>query len=379
MKIPLCKPYWGKEEEKAAVNAIRKTIGTGDGPNTVGLIEKLRKLTGARYVIPTTSCTHGMELAVAAMGVGPGDEVIVPSFTMSSTANAILISGGKPVFADIEPEYYSIDPEDIKIKITPKTRGIMVVHYAGMPAAMEKILAIARKHNLFVIEDAAHAIGVKYKGKMLGSWGDAGVYSFHGTKNACCGEGGTVLTSDKILADKMEIYRANGTNRKQFLEGIVDKYSWVGKGTSYFLSDILAAIMIPQVDKVSLISRKRTRIARKYLTAFSKFSDRIILPKVPDNTLPNWHIFAFRFRRPADRSVFIRQMRDRGIEVSYHYVPLHSAPMGVHLSDGKPVHLPVTDEVAGSLVRLPIYAGLKEKELNYIIRTACSIIRSPGK
>jgi dTDP-4-amino-4,6-dideoxygalactose transaminase len=374
MKIPLHKPFWGKAEEKTVISALRNTLGTGDGPNTQKLIQELAKFTSARFVIPTTSCTHGMELVLSAYNIKAGDEIIVPSFTMSSTANCIVLAGGKPVFADIDPIFYNIDPVDIKRKITPKTRGIMVVHYAGMPAPMEEIQEIANKYKLFIIEDAAHAIGVKYHDRMLGTWSNAGVYSFHGTKNICSGEGGVVLTNNRDLADKMEIYRANGTNRKQYLEGAIDKYSWVGVGTSFFLSDILAAILVAQLKKVDLINKKRSLIATLYLEAFKSYSEKIILPQVPRYTLPNWHIFAIRFKNAAYRPQFISEMRKKGIEVSYHYVPLHSSPFGIHLSGGKAVNLQVTDEVGKSLVRLPIYPGLKDIEIHYIINSAINIM-----
>jgi dTDP-4-amino-4,6-dideoxygalactose transaminase len=374
MKIPLCKPYWDREEEKSVITAMRKTLGTGDGPNTQKLILILAKYTGVKYVIPTTSCTHGMELVLNSLDIKPGEEIIVPSFTMSSTANSIILAGGKPVFADIDPLFCNIDPIDIERKITAKTRGIMVVHYAGMPAPMKKIKMIARKHNLFIVEDAAHAIGVKYYDRMLGNWGDAGVFSFHGTKNICSGEGGVVLTNRKDIVDKMEIYRANGTNRKQFLDGIVDKYSWVGRGTSFFLSDILASILVPQMKKSNQIIKKRQEIAAKYLKALEKYSDQIILPKVPDHTIPNWHIFAIRLRNYQDRPVFIKYLRQKGIEASYHYVPLHNSPFGIKLAHGRPAHLPVTDEVGKSLVRLPIYPGLKQTEIHYIINSVCFIL-----
>ncbi len=376
MHIPLTKPYWGPKEEKAAVRAIRQTSGSGDGPNTAKAEALLQTLTGAGYAMLTTSCTHGMELALAALVMNgklkTGDEVIVPSYTMSSTANAALLSGAKVVFADIDPVFFNIDPEDIKRKITNKTRGIMIVHYAGMPCRMDEIMEIARRHHLWVVEDAAHAIGASYKDKPLGTFGDIGVYSFHGTKNVSCGEGGAVLTNSKELAVSMEIYRANGTNRKQFLEGVIDKYSWVGKGSSFFLSDILASILYEQLKQITTINTKRQQISSSFTKSLSNYSDLIVLPSIPKFTKPNWHIYAIRFRNPQHKRIFMAQMRKKGIQVVSHYVPLHSAPMGKTIWKGE---LPVTDAVANTLARLPIYPDLNLKERRYIISSAQKILK----
>lgn len=379
MKIPLTKPFWTKKEENAATHALRHSTGVGDGLYSKKLVQKLQKLTGARYVFPVTSCTHGLELAMAALTsqglLKPGDEVVIPSFTMSSTANCVILAGAKPVFADIEKTYYCIDPVDIERKITKRTRGVIIVHYAGMPCQMEEISKIAKKYKLFLVEDAAHAIGTMYKGKHLGTLGDIGVYSFHGTKNISSGEGGAVLTNDENLAKYMEIYRANGTNRNAYIRGEVDKYSWVGKGSSYFLSDILSSIVIAQLYQIDKINKLRNRIAFYYTKQLSKLEREglLRLPKVPEHTKPNWHIYAVRFRSEDAATRFIKKMRGKGIEVSRHYVPLHSSPMGVKLGTHR-THLPITETIAKTLVRLPIYPGLTKKELRYIVSSAVEIL-----
>lgn len=375
MDIPLTKPYWGSEEIKAVIKSIKTTLGTGDGPGTKILVEKLRRLLTVGYVLPVTSCTHGLELILSCLDLKPEDEVIVPSFTMSSTANAVLIAGATPVFADIEGVRYTIDPEDVKRRITPHTKGIIVVHYAGMPCLMEELSAIAKRSHLFIVEDAAHALGAIYKGRALGTFGVAGSFSFHGTKNICCGEGGAVVTNNKELADRMEIYRANGTNRRAFLEGIVDKYTWVGDGTSYFLSDILASMVVPQLTKVRVINSKRKRIAHRYTQAFEEYQHVVQLPVVPKHTDPNWHIYGLRFYKEVYAAQFLSEMRGNGIAASTHYVPLHSSPMGRKISGTSFRSLPVTESVAKTLVRLPIYPGLSEKEVQYVIRTATSILK----
>ncbi|MFC1647264.1 dTDP-4-amino-4,6-dideoxygalactose transaminase [Patescibacteria group bacterium] len=374
MNIPLTKPYWGKKEERAAVEALKSSNGTGSGPYNHKLAKKLSKLTKAKFAISTTSCSHGMELAVSALGAGVGDEVIVPSFTMTSTANAVLASGATPVFADIDPTYYNIDPVDIQRKITKKTRGIMIVHYAGMACQMEKILRIAKKYKLWVVEDAAHAIGATYKGKALGLWGDVGVFSFHGTKNVSCGEGGAVITNSKAVSNKMEVVRANGTNRKAFLDGVIEKYSWIEKGSSYYLSDILASILISQIDQIRTINKQRNRIATLYTNKLSKYSKIVQLPLIPKGTVPNWHIYAIKFNNSLDKGVFTSFMKKKGIEALTHYVPLHTSPMGKRLSGGKSAKLAITENVGGSLVRLPIYPGLTARELDYIVKSACIIL-----
>ncbi len=374
MKIPLTKPYWGAKEERAAIQALRNSTGVEGGSYSKKLAISLQKLTGSTYAFPVTSCTHGLELAMAALGITKGDEVIVPSFTMTSTANCVVLQGAIPVFADIEDTYYSLDPVDVQRKITKKTRGVIFVSYAGMAGKIQEIKELCKKHKLFFVEDAAHSIGALYNKKALGTFGDVGVYSFHGTKNISCGEGGAVLTDNKELAEKMEIYRANGTNRTAFLKGDVDKYSWVGNGTSYFLSDILSSIVISQIDQIKHIGIKRNQIASFYTKHLQNYQSLITLPKVPKGSDPNWHIYALCFKKPGHRDVFIKRMRGRGIEVSSHYVPLHSSKMGRSLNNWG--DLPVTDRVAESLVRFPIYPGLTKKKLTYIIASARKVLET---
>lgn len=372
-KIPLTKPYWGSLEQKTVLSALKNSTGVGDGPWSKKLVSLLKEITGAKYIFPVTSCTAGLELAMAALGVGPGEEVILPSFTMTSTANCILNCGATPVFADIDKRTYNIDSKQIEPLINKRTRGIMVVHYGGMPVELENIKKIAEKYRLFLVEDAAHAIGAKYKDKMLGTFGDVGVYSFHGTKNISCGEGGAIVTNDEGLAKKMEIYRMHGTNRSEFLRGMVNKYTWVGKGSSYALSDLLAALVYAQLKKMETVIYKRRKIASYYQEYFTKFKRLVQLPIVPSYTFPNWHIYALSFFIPSHRDVFIVKMREKGIEVSSHYEPLHTSSMGRKLAGNKR-NLPVTGKISRTLVRLPIYPGLTERELSFITQEAGRIL-----
>lgn len=375
--IPLTKPYWGKKEIQSVTQALYKSDGVGDGIYTAALIAYTKKITGAQYAYAVPSCTHGLELACRAVGIGIGDEVIVPSFTLSSTANCVVLTGARPVFADIDKATYCIDPSSIERQITKKTKGIIVVHYAGMSCDMMRIKKIAKQHKLFIIEDAAHCIGAYYKGKMLGTLGDIGVFSFHGTKNVCSGEGGMVVTNTKKLADRMDIFRANGTNRSAFLDHRVSLYTWVGPGSSFLMSDILAALLLPQLHRLSEIARRRTRIAMHYMRLFKGVSC-VHLPIVPTHTTPNWHIFAIRFDTAGQAKTFSTLLKERGITAVRHYVPLHSSPMGRKLSGKQVQSLPVTEAVAETLVRLPIYPNMNQKEEAYVAKTIKQVASMVG-
>lgn len=377
MHVPLHKPYWGKRAEKAVIHAMRTGAGTADGPQTQLMRQKLTKLTGAAFAIPVTSCTHAMEAAVACLGAKKGDEVIVPSFTLASTATAVMIRGATPVFADIDPVTYSLDPGDVMKVITKRTVGIITVHYAGVAGPnFDSLMGIAKKNKLWLVEDAAHCIGAAYKGKTLGTFGAAGALSFHGTKNVAAGEGGAILTNSQKLADAMEIFRSIGTDRMAFLAGKVSAYSWVGEGSSFMLSDILAALVNIQLDQIDIINKNRSHIASEYTKALASFSDRVQLPVVPAGmTTPNSHIYALKFVTAPMQERFIQAMRKRDVEVSSHYVPLHNSPMGVKLGGDKR-GLPVTEETAKTLVRMPIYAGMKSSELEYTIVSAQKVLKA---
>lgn len=377
MHIPLHKPFWGKRAEEAIVHAMREGAGTADGAQSMLMRQKLRDITHAKYAIPVTSCTHAMESAVAALGLQPGDEVIVPSFTLSATATAVLMRGGIPVFADVDPETFCLDPDDVEKVMTKRTVGIITVHYAGMAGTnFDRLRAIAKLRKLWLVEDAAHAIGAQYKGKALGTFGQVGALSFHGTKNVACGEGGAILTKSTKLAEAMEIYRSIGTDRAKFLAGKVSAYRWVGEGSSFMLADLLAALVNVQLDQLERITHERSVIAHAYTRALHQFSERVQLPMVPRGmTQPNWHIYALKFDSVKRRDMFFTSMRKKGIEVTGHYMPLHTAPMGIALGGAKRA-LPVTEDVAATIVRLPIYAGMTTSEREYVISHVAQIVRS---
>jgi len=367
---------WGPKAERTIIRAMREGSGVADGPESALMRKKLLSVTGASYAIPVTSCTHAMEAAVAALGATSGDEVIVPSFTLASTATAVMVRGVTPVFADIDPVTYSLDPEDVARVITKRTVGIITVHYAGFAGPQfDRLMALAKKHNLWVVEDAAHCIGSYYKGKHLGTFGAAGALSFHGTKNVAAGEGGAILTNNTRLADRMEVFRSIGTDRMRFLEGKVSIYRWIGEGSSFMLSDLLASLINTQLDQIKKINKDRTRIASKYTKLLRNYKDMAYVAPVPEAmTEPNWHIYALRFTSRTVTRTFVSAMRKKGVAASTHYVPLHTAPMGRKLGGKR--RLPVTERVANTLVRLPIYAGMTAEEQEYILSVLEKTLRS---
>lgn len=362
--IPLHKPFWGRDEEKAAITAMRGGTGIGDLNYSELLSKELAQLIGVKFALPTSSGTASLELACAYL-LKKDDEVILPSFTFSSCANAVLLAGGKPIFADIDIQTYNIDPLELEKLITKKTKAIMVVHYAGMAADMEAINKIAEAHKLMIIEDATHALGAKYQGRYLGTIGAIGCYSFRGTKNAISGEGGAFITSDPKINKIAEIIREKGTNRSSFMRGERRKYSWVRVGRSLVLSDILSAIALVQIRKLNQITTLRQKKAEYLLKKLESLSSKIILPIVSKGTDPNWHIFAIRVPR-SSRNHIIKELKSYGIEASFHYLPLHTSIMG--RSPGyKSGNLPVTEEVSSTLIRLPIYPQLKNSEMDYMV------------
>lgn len=377
MKIPLHKPWISEEEIRTVTTALRQGSLVGDGPFGQKLREELESFLGGCNVLLTPSGTAALELTALVLNLGPGDEVIMPSFTFSSCANAVMLRGAKPVFVEIEESTGNISVAAIKRAITPSTRAVMVVHYGGWACQMDEIRgAVARAdlRPIWLIEDAAHALGAKYKGRFLGTLGDCAAFSFHYTKNLTCGEGGCFVTTNKEIAEKAEVVREKGTNRKAFLRGEVDKYTWTDLGSSYLLADLLAAMLLAQLEKVGQIISRRQRIAKYYLDNLADLvqKGRIILPKLIDDCEPNWHVFWVR-ANPEKRDLVIRKLREREIEASFHFIPLHLSPMGQRLGY-KEGDLPVTEKFADSLIRLPIYSQLERKEQDYIIENLRSIL-----
>ena len=326
----------------------------------------------------TTSATHALEMAAILIDIRPGDEVIMPSFTFPSTANAIMLHGGIPVFAEIQENTLNIDPIDIKSKITNKTKAILPVHYGGISCDMDKIMDIATKNNLFVIEDAAQAVNSKYKNKFLGTIGHIGCYSFHGTKNYVSGEGGAIAinSNNTDLIKRAEIIRQKGTNRNEFLRGEVDKYSWVDIGSSYTPSDILMAILYAQIQNLDEIKEKRKAISDYYNKSITKYIKRGIIEKstfIPSECESNYHLFYLIFESEKIRDKVICKLREKEIYALTHFMPLHSSKKGIELGYNMG-DLPITEKVSKCLLRLPMYTEMSVEEMHYVIVTLIQIL-----
>jgi len=371
MKIQFNKPYLAGNEKKYIEKALNKKELSGDGYFTQKTSNFLEENFNLNKVLMTTSGTHALQMAAELINLGEGDEVIMPSFTFTSTANSVLMRGAKPVFAEIKENTFNIDPAYLEKYVTKNTKAIIPVHYAGVSCEMNEILNFAQKHNLYVIEDAAHAVNAKYKNEYLGGLGDFGCYSFHSTKNYVSGEGGALIINNKNkdLVERAEIIREKGTNRKKFLKGEVDKYTWVEKGSSYLPSDLLMALLYAQLEKLEEIRNLREYVFEFYYKNLEKYLNENFLDhilSIPEDRVSNYHIFYLKFSSNNIRDFVLKELNKRGIAATFHYIPLHSSPMGKKIGYSKN-ELKITNEVSNTLLRLPIYPGLKDKELIYII------------
>ena len=374
MKIPFARPYLTGNEQKYIsdiLTNIRNGAQTsGDGPYGKKCEQFMEEKFGARKVLLTTSCTSALEMATFLIGIKPGDEVIMPSFTFVSTANPVVMAGGIPVFVDIDPDTLNIDPEKIEEAITPRTRAIYPVHYAGVSCAMDEIMSLAKKHDLWVVEDAAQGVGARYKGRYLGTIGDMGCYSFHETKNITCGEGGALVINrdDPKLVERAEIIREKGTDRSKFHRGQVDKYTWVDIGSSYVISEILSAFLLAQLEALDEINLKRMDVWNEYAERLRQFeaSGIIRLPVIPDYAEHNAHIFYILFQDQDARDRVMMRLREAGIHAVFHYIPLHSSPVGL-MKNGAGLNLTVTDRVSNVILRLPVFSGMSKEETERVI------------
>src|SRR3989441_2590303 len=364
--IQLSEAWFDAREADRIARALAGRVA-GNGPFCLKVEARLKRLLDDRRVLLTPSCPHAMELALLALGVGPGDEVVCPSFTFVSTANAVLRVGARPVFADIEDRTLGLDPADAARRISPRTVGVLPVHYAGIAADMARLLDLARSRRLKVVEDAAHGLGASFGGRPLGTLGDAGCFSFHETKNVTCGEGGAVTFADAGVAERAEVIRGEGTNRSAFLRGEVDKYTWVAEGSSYVLSDVLAAMLDAQLDKLEEIQVRRAPVASRYREELEAWAHahQARLPPIGPGRQGNDHLFYVLLRDEETRDRCLAGLRARGVMASFHYVPLHSSPYGRSL--GPTGELPVTDRVARTLVRLPLHPRLSEGDVDRVV------------
>lgn len=359
-------PYVGKENEYIA-QAIASRKICGDGTFTQKCNQWVEEHTHTSKALLTTSCTHATEMAALLCDIKPGDEVIMPSYTFVSTANAFVLNGASVVFVDIRPDTMNIDENLIEAAVTEKTKAIVPVHYAGVSCEMDKIMEIANKYNLKVIEDAAQGVMSEYKGQPLGTIGDYGCFSFHETKNYSMGEGGCLLIRDKEMSEKAEIIREKGTNRSKFFRGEIDKYTWVSAGSSYLPSELNAAYLYAQLEQAQAIYDDRMGSWNLYYELLSPLSEtgKISLPTVPDGCRHNAHMFYIKAADLKERSALIDYLKAQKIFSVFHYIPLHTAPAGLQYGKfhGEDIY---TTKESERLLRLPMYYGLKPEDIHFV-------------
>lgn len=374
--VPFNRPYFSGHEFEYIKQAIDKAHLSGDGMFTSKCHALLEKELGTSKVLLTTSCTHALEMAALLLDIKPGDEIIVPSFTFVSTLTAFVLRGAIPVFADIKPNTLNLDETQLEHLITPQTRAVVVVHYAGVGCEMDPIADVARRHGLAVIEDNAHGLFGKYKNRYLGTFGSLATQSFHETKNFTCGEGGALLINDDAYSERAEIIREKGTNRSRFFRGQVDKYTWVDIGSSYLPSDILAAFLFAQLEARESIQQKRKQIWDYYQTHLQDWAREfdVQLPFVPPHCEQPYHMFYLLMPSLKHRQDLIAYLRAREIHAVFHYLPLHLSPMGQRFG-GREGQCPVTESISDRLLRLPFFNDLQEYDQARVVETIIEFSR----
>lgn len=368
--IPFNKPAYLGTEEIYITEVLKSGHQSGDGVFTKKCHSILEQTLGVQKTLLTTSCTHALEMAAILLEIKPGDEVIFPSFTFVSTVNAFVLHGAKPVFLDIRPDTLNMDESKLEALITPQTKAVVPVHYAGVGCEMDVISAICQQHQLSIIEDNAHGLMGKYKGRWLGTFGALATLSFHETKNFSCGEGGALLINNPAFNERAEIIREKGTNRSRFFRGQVDKYSWVDVGSSYLPAETLAAILFSQLEAREKIQARRAEIWQRYHEELKDWADRngARMPIIPTHCEQSWHMFYMLLPDLKTRTHFIQDLKDKGIYSAFHYLPLHLSDMGQKFG-GKVGDCPVTEDISDRLVRLPFFFNLEEKDQDYVIKT----------
>jgi dTDP-4-amino-4,6-dideoxygalactose transaminase len=375
--IPFNKPPFTGNEEKYISESIRSSKISGDGEFAKRCHRWFEEKLKCKKALFTTSCTHALEMAAILLDIQEGDEVIMPSYTFVSTANAFVLRGAKIVFVDIRPDTLNIDETKIEKAITDKTKVIVPVHYAGVACEMNTIMEIANCHNLFVVEDAAQGMMSSYKGKPLGTIGHLGAFSFHETKNyTSAGEGGLLIINDEKFIQRAEIIREKGTNRSLFFRGMVDKYSWVDVGSSYLMNDVSAAYLWGNLEKADEINDDRLSTWQKYYDELKDLEDKgfIELPKIPDECVQNAHMFYIKVKDLEERTALLEYLKENKINAVFHYVPLHSAPAGVKFGrfEGEDIY---TTSESERLIRLPMYYGLSGEEITLIAKNIFEFFR----
>ena len=369
-KIPFNRADIGKHDIELLSESISAGHISGNGPFTKRAEEQITKTLGNDRTLLTTSCTHALEMSALLLCLKPGDEVIVPAFTFVSTASAFMLYGAKPVFVDVRQDTLNIDLDQAEAAITPRTRAICVVHYGGVACEMDRLTKLAKDHNLILIEDNAHGLFAKYRGKYLGTFGALATQSFHETKNITCGEGGALVINDASLAERAEILREKGTDRTKFLRGQVDKYTWVDVGSSWVISDLLAAILFGQLSRADEIYTQRMNIWNRYHNELQTWAAKhdVTLPTVPEGCEHTGHVYHLRFQHGVQRDKFIEHLKQLGIYAVFHYQPLHLSTVGRTLG-GQDGQFPVTESAGDCLVRLPLFNSLTSDEQTYIIES----------
>lgn len=367
-RIPFNQPTLTGKELDYISQCLAQSHLSGDGEFTKKAHLFLEKALGAPKVLLTTSCTHALEMSAILLDIQPGDEVICPAFTFVSTVNAFVLRGAIPVFIDIRPDTLNMDETMLERLISPRTKAIIPVHYAGVGCEMDRILEIANRYGIPVVEDNAHGLFGKYKGRYLGTYGTLATQSFHETKNFTCGEGGALIINDPQYIERAEIIREKGTNRSRFFRGQVDKYTWVDVGSSYLPSDILAAILYAQLEARDEVQNQRRRIWEYYATNLKDWADEngVRLPIVPQHCEQTYHMFYLLLPSLEKRQALIEHLRQRRISSVFHYLPLHISDMGCRFG-GKEGDCPVTESVSDRLLRLPFYNDLSKEDQDRVI------------
>ena len=372
-RIPFNRPSFAGNEARYIAEAIDRGHISGDGHFTKRCHELLEKALGVRKVLLTTSCTHALEMCGLLLDMAPGDEFVVPSFAFVTTVNAFALRGARPAFVDVRPDTLNLDERAIEARLSPRTKAIVVLHYAGVACEMDPILELAAKRGIPVVEDNAHGLFGKYRGRFLGTLGALATQSFHETKNLNCGEGGALLVNDARHVERAEILREKGTDRSRFLRGLVHKYEWVDLGSSYLPSELLAAYLLAQLEAREAIQSHRRRVWERYALELADWAKErgVSLPSVPAHCEQPWHIFHMLAPSTAWREAFIRHLEARGILAVFHYLPLHVSPMGRRFG-GREGDCPVAEDVASRIVRLPLYNRLSDAEQGEVIDAVAS-------
>ncbi|QAA94695.1 dTDP-4-amino-4,6-dideoxygalactose transaminase [Pollutimonas thiosulfatoxidans] len=373
--IPFNRPYLTGDEFGFIAEAQHGNMLAGDGPFTKRCHGWLEKHTGSTKALLTHSCTAALEIAALLLNIQPGDEIIMPSFTFVSTANAFVLRGGVPVFVDIREDTLNLDESLLEAAITSRTKAIVPVHYAGVACEMDSIMRIAAKHKLSVVEDAAQGVMAKYKGKVLGSLGDLGAYSFHETKNIISGEGGALLVNEPGLAVRAEIIREKGTDRSRFFRGEVDKYTWQEVGSSFLPGEIIAAFLWAQIEQAANITQRRVASWEYYHASLATLERQGVIrrPIVPSDCEHNAHMYYVLLSSDFDRQSVLHQLKENGVYSVFHYVPLHSSPGGLRygrIAGG----MEITDMQAERIIRLPLWVGLSHAEQDYVVGQLAKVL-----